>query len=115
MIGQYPRPDCTVFGASSLVTLGLIGAALYQGGHLVSRRLSSRELQARFAGCCGGQLPDQTARNGLQTHEAAGRPATTAFHRQARDEVWRRSGEYYVDCCIDRATALGEDISNVSE
>lgn len=36
LIGQYLRPDCTVFGASSLATLGLIGAALCQGGHLVS-------------------------------------------------------------------------------
>ena len=112
---------------------------------LRNRRLSSRDLQARFAQRYHGQISDQTVRNrlhmaGLHAYMAARKSAMTTLHRQARlrwcrqhrqwnlrmwgnvmfsDEswfclrkldgrikVWRRCGERYADCCIDRVTPL---------
>ena len=51
----------------------------------VTRRLSSRDLQARFAGRYGIQISDQTFRNRLNTadlpaHKATRKPAMTALH-----------------------------------
>ncbi|KAL7828173.1 hypothetical protein AOLI_G00313250 [Acnodon oligacanthus] len=53
------------------------------------RRLSSTDLQSRFAGRYGRRLSAQTIRNrlhaaNLRSHQAARRPAMTALHRQAR-------------------------------
>lgn len=113
---------------------------------LRNRRLSSRNLQARFAGRYGRRISDQTVRKrlhaaNLRARKPAKKPAMTALHRQNRmrwcrqhrpwnlnmwrnvmfsDEsrfclrkldgrvkVWRRPGERYADCCIDRVTAFG--------
>ncbi|KAK1904362.1 Transposable element Tcb1 transposase, partial [Dissostichus eleginoides] len=56
---------------------------------LRNRRLSSRDLQARFAQQDHRQISDQTVRNrlhmaGLRAYKAARKPAMTALHRQAR-------------------------------
>ena len=113
---------------------------------LRNRRLSSRNLQGRFARRFAKRLSDQTIRNRLHTanlraHKTARKPALSAAHRHARhrwcrqhlrwnrgmwesvlftDEsrfclrkldgrvkVWRRGGERFADCCIDRVTAFG--------
>ena len=55
---------------------------------LRNRRLSSRDLQARFAGRYGIQISDQTVRNrlhaaNLRAYKATRKPAITALHRQA--------------------------------
>lgn len=113
---------------------------------LRNRRLSARNLQARFARRYGRRLSDQTIRNrlhatNLRARKAVRRPAMTALHRRTRmrwcrehlrwnqamwrsvlfsDEsrfclrkvdgrikVWRRPGERFADCCVDRVTAFG--------
>ncbi len=113
---------------------------------LRNRRLSARNLQARFAGRYQRQVSDQLVRrrlheSNLRARKPAKKPAMTALHRQARlrfcrqhrrwnlnmwekvmfsDEsrfclrkldgrvkVWRRPGERFADCCIDRVTAFG--------
>ena len=56
---------------------------------LRNRRLSSTDLQSRFAGRYGRRLSAQTIRNrlraaNLRSHRAARRPAMTALHLQAR-------------------------------
>lgn len=130
------RPKKTTLQEDRFITLAV----------LRNRRLSARNLQARFAGRYGRRLCVQTIRNRLhaanmRARKAARKPAMTALHRQtrlrwcrqhrpwnlnmwrnvmfsdesrfclrkldARVKVWRRRGERYADCCIDRVTAFG--------